>query len=436
MLRFNIFLLAAIGLFAQPAKDRYVALISIDGFPAYALDDPKLPIPTLRKLIAEGAAARRMKTINPTVTWPNHTTMVTGVTAAKHGVLYNGLLVRGGSDKDPVHVDPWRDKAELVQAPTVYDAAHKAGLTTAEVDWVAIQNAPTITYSFAERPAAGARIPSEMVEAGMVTRQDIDEFAKGNIVWRDAIWTRAAAYMVRKHKPNLLLFHLLTTDSSHHRYGPRTLASQSALSLADARVAELLQAYKDAGIIEKTTFVVTTDHGFKTVRQPIRANAVLSKSGLLSKAWAVPEGGTAMVYITDEGARDRVAAQLQELFGKTEGVDRVLTPSEFAGFGYPDPVKNRQMADLVLAAKDGYSFAGGTQEGPASGPVSTESTGSHGYLNTDPEMFGIFLAWGRGIRPGVVVEDMRNVDIAPTIAELLGLNIGAVDGTPLRAILR
>ena len=75
-------------------KQRTVVVISLDGFPAYALEDPRLPIPTLRELAREGAAATAMQPINPTVTWPNHTTMVTGVDASHHHVLFNGLLTR------------------------------------------------------------------------------------------------------------------------------------------------------------------------------------------------------------------------------------------------------------------------------------------------------------------------------------------------------
>src|ERR1700760_4759988 len=60
-------------------KDRVVVVISLDGFPAYALKDPRLPIRTLRKLASEGAVAESMQPINPTVTWPNHTAIVTGV---------------------------------------------------------------------------------------------------------------------------------------------------------------------------------------------------------------------------------------------------------------------------------------------------------------------------------------------------------------------
>jgi predicted AlkP superfamily pyrophosphatase or phosphodiesterase len=76
-----------------PAKDRIVVVISLDGFPAYAFEDPTLPTPTLWRLAREGAMAGGMRVSNPSVTWPNHTSMVTGVRPEKHGVLFNGLLV-------------------------------------------------------------------------------------------------------------------------------------------------------------------------------------------------------------------------------------------------------------------------------------------------------------------------------------------------------
>jgi predicted AlkP superfamily pyrophosphatase or phosphodiesterase len=114
------------------AKDRLVVLLTIDGFPAWIWRNPTLTAPTLRKLAADGATGT-MTVSNPSVTWPNHTTLVTGVPCSKHGVLFNGLLTRQGPGK-PTTFEPWRDKRELVRVPTIYDAAFKAGLTTAQVD--------------------------------------------------------------------------------------------------------------------------------------------------------------------------------------------------------------------------------------------------------------------------------------------------------------
>ena len=133
-------LLPAGGSQQPPGASNHVVIISLDGFAGWALDDPHLPVPTIRRLAAGGAAASSMRPVNPTVTWPNHTAMVTGVTPAKHGVLFNGILVRKPGVAP--RVEPWRDKMEMVRARTLYDAAHERGLTTAQVDWVAILNAP------------------------------------------------------------------------------------------------------------------------------------------------------------------------------------------------------------------------------------------------------------------------------------------------------
>ncbi len=149
----------------------HVVFISLDGFMSSALDDPFLPLPTLRRLAANGVVAKAMRPVNPTVTWANHTAMVTGMTPSGHGVIFNGLLIR--KPGVPPVVEPWRDKSEMVRARTLYDVAHAAGLTTAQVDWVAIWNAPTITWEFRERPDVAQTIPQEMIKAGLVSDDDV-----------------------------------------------------------------------------------------------------------------------------------------------------------------------------------------------------------------------------------------------------------------------
>src|SRR5215472_2575988 len=157
---------------AQVKKDRIVVVISLDGFPAYALEDARLPIPTLRRLAREGVTADAMQPVNPTVTWPNHTTIVTGVDASAHSVLFNGLLTRSKDGSAPT-VEPWRDKDILVHSPTIYDVAHQAGLTTAQVDWVAIYNAKTIDWGFPEIPDPKGEIEQGLIADGIVTPEQL-----------------------------------------------------------------------------------------------------------------------------------------------------------------------------------------------------------------------------------------------------------------------
>src|SRR5262245_55220274 len=130
-----------------PASDRVVVMISVDGLGAYYLDDPRAEMPALRAMAKEGARATMMKASNPTVTWPNHTTLVTGVAPARHGVVGNNYLDRNTRNKVTLISDPVYDKAEIVKVPTIYDLAKGAGMKTASVRWPATRNAKTLDWT-------------------------------------------------------------------------------------------------------------------------------------------------------------------------------------------------------------------------------------------------------------------------------------------------
>jgi predicted AlkP superfamily pyrophosphatase or phosphodiesterase len=418
-----------------------VVVISLDGFPAKALADPALPIPTLRQLAANGALAGGMTVVNPSVTWPSHTSMVTGVSPARHSVLFNGMLTRPGP-RVPVKVEPWRDKKEMVQAPTVYDLAHQAGLTTAQIDWVAIQNPGTINWAFPERPSADGAIEREMVSAGIVTKGEIDGFARTNITRRDQIWTSAAVHIIKTHKPRLLLLHLLTLDSVHHSYGPGSLAASSAIGFLDSQVARVLEALDAAGLRQRGTVIVVSDHGFKVAPRVVRPNVLLRQAGLLEgtgdavacDAYVLSEGGTAMVYVTNRSRVAELRPRLKALFGGVEGITEVRDRADFPRLGMPDPDKNLQMADMVLVAAEGYGF-GVENVGAPVDTLANAGTGRHGYPNTDPDMNGIFIASGNGIKAGARLDQIANVDVAATIASLLGLKMDNIEGRRPDAIL-
>jgi len=420
-----------------PRRDRHVIVISLDGFPMYALADPTLPVPNVRALALAGVMAEAMIPVNPTVTWPNHTTMVTGVAPEKHGLLYNGLPVRTalGATGDPVRIEAHVDKAQLVLAPTVYDIAHAAGLTTAQVDWVAIENAPTITWAFEEYSKPQAPLAREMVKAGALSEEELVTYAKSPITFHDEIWTRAAEYIITAHKPNLLLFHLLNTDSMQHQYGARTLGQQTALVLADARVGQLVDACRRAGILASTTFVIVSDHGFKTYKHKIRGNIVLKEHGLGDAAWAIAEGGTANVYVTGQADKAKTIDAVKAAFIGIEGVAEVLTAADYPRYGLPSPQAMPRMSDVVIAARDGYAFDAGVTGMAVEAMPEGVNLGAHGYLNTDPDLRAIFVASGAGVKRGASLGVISNLDVAPTIAAWLGLRMPNVDGHVLSAIV-
>jgi predicted AlkP superfamily pyrophosphatase or phosphodiesterase len=409
-----------------PAKDRMVVVISLDGFPGFSLDNPKLPIPTLRRLIRNGAAAR-MSTVNLTVTWPNHTTLVTGVRADEHGLLTNGTILPTAAWPF-VKVEPMLDKEKMVHVPTVYDAAYQAGLSTAQVNWVAVNNAPTITWAFNEWASADGPLEREMISKGAVAAADLENFTEPNILFRDQIWTTAAVHLIREHKPNLLLFHLLSLDSVHHHYGPKTLAGTAAIAFLDSCVARVVDAVSAAGMDERTTFLVVSDHGFKPFTKEIRASVALKAAGLGSRVSVMAEGGSAYVYFNPTRAEE-LAPKAMHVFAGIEGIDQVIGPDGFAALGYPLPEEDPQMCRLLLTAKDGYAFSGATG-GPVTAAVAQQG-GSHGYLASDPDMDAIFIASGYGVSSGAKLDKIANIDVAPTVANLLGVALPTAKGKPI-----
>ena len=321
------------------------------------MDDPHLPVPTLRRLAAGGATAKGMRPVNPTVTWPNHTSMVTGVTPSKHGVLFNGILMR--TPGMPPRIEPWRDKKEMVRVRTLYDAAHDAKLTTAQVDWVAIQNAPTVTWEFAERPDAKGAIGRELVAAGKISEEDLAAFASRNIVYRDHIWTEAAVHILTRHRPNLLMFHLLNLDSTQHRYGPRTPAAMTTMALLDSQVARIVGTLESTGLMPRTTVFVVADHGFKAVRRQIRPNAAFMKAGLLTVTGRESHAGRGLL-----GARRRNGNGLRDR-GRYCGYDPRPREGSTARSGRhreghrAERIRRTRLAGAVRQRADGCSVPSG-----------------------------------------------------------------------------
>ncbi len=178
-----------------------------------------------------------------------------------------------------------------------------------------------------------------MVAAGQVTADDIATFNTNTAAaWRDQVWTDAAVHILERHKPNLLLYHLLALDSTHHTYGAGTLASTTAMAFLDSQVARLMAALERSGLAESTTVVVLADHGFRTARRTVNLNVALRNAGLIrgegasrqADAWTMPWGGAAGIYLTDRSSGAGLLPKIEAAVSGVEGVDRVVTGAEFA----------------------------------------------------------------------------------------------------------
>ncbi|MFO1498383.1 MAG: alkaline phosphatase family protein [Verrucomicrobiota bacterium] len=430
------------------ADAAHVVLITIDGFPARMFTKTNCPVPHLQALAAAGAMAEGLKVSNPTVTWPNHTTLVTGVTPAKHSVLYNGRLVHGGPGL-PVRIEPKCDQAELVAVPTVYDVFHRAGLRTAAINWPCTRNAGTIDDNFPDVPEmvrhTTPNLRRELVAAGALVDETDASFAALTGPGRDEVWIQAACHVIRERRPAFLMLHLLNTDGIHHRYGPESPASYTALALADSYVGRLLDSLDAAGIRKETTVFVVSDHGFATATNLLQPNVLLRQAGLLelgasnqvakARAQVVPEGGIGMIYFPDPKSRERDRQQVIELFRARPEIADVIGRESFGAMGLPQPGEHPGMAELILVPHKGFGVGGAATGDQFVVPITgTISQGYHGYVATEPAMDGLFIAAGRGIKQ-TKLGMVDNVDVAPTIARLLDQTLPGILGKPLDSIL-
>lgn len=428
---------------AAAGTNHLVLLITIDGLSARSLNAPDASLPTLRKLAAEGAVAEGLRVSNPTVTWPNHTTLVTGVHPDKHGVLFNGLL-RRHDDGWGVALDGAQDQTNLLKVSTVFDVLHAAGLRTAGVNWPCTRRSTTLDDNFPDVPGAIAhttpRLRAELRRAAILPDDNDSAFRARGTSAGDETWTATVNHLLRTRRPEFLMLHLLATDTAQHRHGPDSQIFSAAAATADTQLVEILRTIEAVGWRDRTTLFVTSDHGFTAINKIIRPNVVLRKAGLFRpapnrRAQCVSEGGTAFVYFTRTTSRAEDRAKVLDLFKGHEGILEAVEAARFPSLNLPAPAVNPQMGDLLLVAKADYAFDDEWVDDDAVAEL-PGTAGSHGYPASNAEMNGVFVAWGRGIKPGVKLGLVDNRDVAPTIAALFGLKLPTADGRVLTEILR
>jgi len=426
---------------ALAGTNEHVVLITIDGFAASYLSDPQAPLPNLRRLAEEGASAKAMHVSNPATTWPNHTTLITGVHPDKHSVLVNGLLVRTGPGR-PVTIEGDHNQAELVAVPTLYDLLHRAGYRTAAINWPCTRGATNLDDNFPDTPDRLAqttpRLRAELVRDGVLEDMKDSSFLRKGPTAADKAWSAAAVHLLEARPPSLLLLHLLDTDAAQHRYGPNSEKAYQALGRADGQVGEVLRAVERLGMRAHTTVFVVSDHGFARPSKLVNPNVPLRRAGLLRpgphrRAQCISEGGTAFVYLTDPSTAKADRSKVIELLRNVEGIDQIVEPANYSALHLPGPSQNQSMGDLLLVAKDSYAFSDESFEEDIITPIPIP-LGSHGYLSTDPRMDGVFIAWGNQIKAGSKLGTIENIDVAPTVAALFGQRLPNAEGRVIREI--
>jgi len=435
---------------AEPRTDQCVVLVTVDGLADYYLDDAKADMPTLHRMMREGARGHMVCSF-PTVTWPNHTSLITGATPRRHGVVGNNYFDRQTRKSVPLILDTEFDKEATVRVPTLYDAAHQAGLKTCGICWPASRSARSLDLQvpdmfgegwtlyatqpwLAELRAEGLPVDSQGPWAGAVT---------GGVM-RDWMYCRMAAQALRKHQPNLVLVHLVEMDHVEHRHAPRSPEAYWCASFSDDRIRDLIEAIDRSPMAGRTTLVVCGDHGFFPTQRDIRPNVRLSQLGLVKlagnkvveqSAWCLSQGGGCGVYVLDIARRNEIIAQLRAELPKLEGVKAVFGPERLASIGQPTPTEDPRAPDMWLAAKENYSFSDGATGKEIIGVRKTVG-GTHGYLPEEPDLVAACVMWGPGVKAGAKLGKVSITDVAPTIAKILGVGLPTAEGRVLTGALK
>lgn len=423
------------------APSRHVVLVSIDGMkPEYYLraDALGLKIPALRRLMARGSYAEGVRGTWPTLTYPAHTTLVTGVWPTRHGIGMNMPFDPTGENQDG-----WYWYATDIRKKTLWDAARERGLTVGNSYWPVTVGA-NIDWNFPQIWRSKRPEDDKLVRA-LATPGIADEVlarygALPTEHRSDRERTDAGEYLLLTRRPALTLVYLTDLDTVQHESGPGSAAAFATLEGVDAQLGRLVRATEVAGDAANTAFVVVSDHGFLPVHTTLRPGVLLRQHGLVDiddrgrvRRWrAAPwkAGGTCAIVFA-EGVDANTRAKVKELFSSLQrdpnsGIAAVRDGADTAAKG------GFERAAFVLEATPGYAFAAGF-EGNFSGP--SGDRGAHGYSPDEPAMRAGLIVAGAGLRAGVAlgVVDMR--DIAPTIAKLLELSLPDADGRPIAALL-
>lgn len=434
-------LLLAASLSATAAAEP-VLLISIDGLqPADVIEADRrgIDIPNLRRFVAEGSYASGVKGVLPTVTYPSHATLVTGASPAKHGII-------GNTSFDPMQINQggWYWYASDYKVPTLWDAASKAGMTTANVHWPVSVGVGSIKWNIPQIWRTGHSDDAKLVKAlstpGLVDTLEamlgayapgIDESIDG-----DETRGRFAALLIEREKPQFVTAYLTALDHEQHEKGPDTPAAHAVLKRIDAIVGRLIAAQMRAH--PDSVIAVVSDHGFSKVDTEVNLYRAFIDAGLITldaagkiKTWdASPwnSGGSSAVVLArpdDAALKAKVADLLAKLKGDPK--NRIAAIADAAGI---EALGGNPAASFYISFEPN-AYSGGFKGKDVALVGPSGSKGTHGYFPTSPLMRSTFMMMGKGVARGRNLGEIDMRSIAPTLAKALGVTLPAAELPPI-----
>jgi predicted AlkP superfamily pyrophosphatase or phosphodiesterase len=420
-----------------------VLLISVDGMqPADVIDAEKrgIDLPNLRRFVTQGSYALGVIGVLPTVTYPSHATLLTGTSPAKHGIF-------GNTTFDPMQINQngWYWYASDFKVPTLWDAAAKAGMSTANVHWPVSVGAKSIRWNLPQIWRTGhgddAKLLKALATPGLIQslEKELGDYAPGinETIGGDENRGRFAAALIAREKPDFATVYLTALDHEQHEKAPDTQAAHDVLQRIDVIIGRLVAAemlaHPDAVI------AVVSDHGFASVNTEINLYRAFIDEGLITlgpdgkiQSWlASPwnSGGSSAIRLADprdSAVLQRVSALLNRLKADPKNqIAAVASPADVEAMrGNPD-------ASFYVDFETG-AYAGGFKGKDAALVVPSVSKGMHGYFPANPKMRSSFMIMGHGIEKGRNLGEIDMRTIAPTLAKIMGFALPDAEVAPIR----
>lgn len=371
----------------ETRTSRVVLLVSIDGLPASMLGSGALP--TLDRVAAEGARAEWMNASYPTLTFPNHYTLVTGLRPDRHGVIHNNMI--------DAHLGRFISKQAMADdgrwwgGEPIWSTLQKQGGIAATMFW----------------PGSRAEIAGQRPRYSRAFDMKVTPEARVRqiLTWLD---------LPQAQRPQLLTLYFEQYDVAAHIAGARSAPALAALHEIDAALARLREGLRARGLDDDTALIVVSDHGMADVPQ---ANSVLLDDVLDSRHYDVEWWGT---FIGLRPHADSVEPVARAFVGRHDHYACWRKGDLPAAWHYGS---HPRIAPIVCQVDTGWRVQG-RRHAPQTQPVK----GEHGFAPEDPTMRSVFVASGPAFRSGVVLAPFDNVDIYPLLAHLLGVTPAANDG--------
>ena len=410
---------ALIAFNAHAEKEKHVILITIDGFRPDFYFEKEWHTPNLHKMVQEGTCAVGVNSVFPSITYPSHTTIVTGVQPAAHGIFYNGIF-----EPDSITGKIYWNFHQIT-APTLWQAVTDDGLKASSINWPASAEAP-VRYNIPDIGGKREDIIKYSVPVGFLDTLNNQLFHHKEIadinLGKDQNSAKIAAWVIKKDKPNFLTVHLFSVDHFEHKAGRHGRMVEEAIADADEGVGIIRKAIQEAGMTDNTLLIVTGDHGFMDVSTNVYPNVWLAKAGLLDnpngqwKARFHSTGGSAFLFLKDKNDMEtlqKVKSILSNLPAEEKKYIRIITTAEAQKIG-ADP-----NASFELSGLNGASF-GNEYTGKV---IRTGKGGTHGYYPDSREIQTGFICVGKDVQTKYEIKTMNLRDITAIVAQYLQIQM-------------